>query len=1229
MAKKRRSSKKRKEATSEELFHSSRDQRVNRRREHKGVLPRKVIIGLILLVVFLFFLPSIVVRTPLKQVLINRAFSDFHGKVTVESISCGWIANTQLTNVRAVDEEGELLFSIGRVRLRKSLTSMINASDLGTIEISQPIVNLKLRSDGSNLEDAIADMLAGETGDEPSPSMKLSIADARALVTDVASGHKYELENLNSNINLFQPAEAPLTIDVDGSLDDATDDRTGTIKARLVIDAGNEELEFANGLVELESENFPIEIATPFLTRFVEPMTIAGSLDNGKVSLAWSNFGSSINVQMQPANLSELTVTAPSRIGSDRIQLKNAWLQGELTLTPDQLMAEKFVCNTDVGSLNAKGTMNWEQLSAVAGAQIPANNFQADGTLNLAELIGMLPETMPLQEGVQIESGTVQFDASSRLEGSDRRLVVNVESPGLTAIHHGKRLNWDKPARVVAAVRQTSDNRIYVESLDCVTDFLTLNGTATSEQGEFRLQGDLKKALGQVKQFFDLGDVQIEGIVDGRFTWKFEGRPTDNLTSRPLNTDGEFQIERPLVNLPGQTSWAEDEINIVFQAVGQMLPKTTVQEGAIRLDSGTLKLINSRQGFVATLREPVTNPSLDSTWFLDCQIGGNVQTWLAQISTFMPLQARASGQLNANAELMIDPNRVTVHKSSYEFQDLQLAGYGVAIQEEHLAGDARMDYQIGTGVLQIAELSMNSSAIVARAQEMVVDSRDMNGKLSGQIAFQGDVNRCLAMFAGAPKSDAIHWYGQASGTINLETTTESIGGAVEIQLEDLVATQLQPFQPGVRNVSSAGQQWKRLLDEKVVSLDSRLNMSRSFDQLSFKNTTLNSSAAEVVASGSLSDLGGLMNADIRGTWKPNWQRLKPLVDSMLGGMASIDGVQGGDFELRGPVFNGATNPTSTTQADTSWLNPALQMSAVANWQTGQVLGMNVGGSQVNVRLAEAVASMDTQPISVGQSGIARLNPRINLGGPEMVLSLPPGRVLENIQLTPELCRGWMKYVAPMLADATEAQGSFSIDTELVQVPLSRLAAANVNGRATLHGANVGPGPLSQKLITVVSQVKLLAKGQPLGAVSTDANATWINLPEQQIPFAVQQGRVFHQGMQFQIDDVMIQTSGSVGIDHTLQLVALVPILDSWVGNSRWTQGLKGQSLQIPIGGTVSKPQVDNRALQQISQQLLKQAAGSAIQTEVQGQVQGLIEQGNQRLEKEITNGLKGLLGGDR
>lgn len=1220
MAKKRRSKRKRRRPSSEELYRSSSDERTSRRRERRGVFPRKLIIGFVLLAVFVFFLPAIVVRTPLKQIVINRVLADFQGNVTVESITCGWITSTELRNVVANDANGDLLFSVKSLSMGQSLTSMIGTSDYGTIEIVEPVLNLKIRPDGSNLEDAISDLMTTEESDTPSPAIRLAISDARALVTDTTTGDEYEIRNITSFVEVFQPDEAPLRIGLTGRIANLERGNDGSFNAKIAVDAGKDKLEFQDGLIELTTESLPIEFTSPLITRFIEPMTVSGTM-NGAVNASWRDGGSSFDLRMEPASIAELVVNAPRRIGNDQIRLTNAWLQGNLAMTPQTIEADRLVCQTEVGSLKANGKMNWEQIAAVAGARIPANNFQAEGLINLAPLIAMLPETFPLQEGMRIESGTVRFNANSRIEGTDRRMVMNLESAGLTAIRDGQRINWDKPARIVAAIRQTSDNAMYIESLDCKTNFLTLNGTATSESGAFEVQGDLKSALAEVNQFFDLRGMRVEGIVDGKFAWQFDGSPADKLTSRPLRSGGRFHVEKPLVHLPGQTSWSEEQVNVVVQAAGQLLPGEGSQTRSIRLDTGKLELVNERQSFEANLVEAIVNPSLASTWKLDCKVGGNVENWLAQLATFVPVNANATGIVDATALMTVDPAHIDIGRSDYEFTDLEFTGYGLTLNEKKVGGEAALSYAFDTGVLQISNATVAASALSARAQQVVVNSNQQNGSfLSGQIAFLADINRCLSSLGNSGDSKSIQWFGRAEGTINLNTTQDTIGGKILIKANDLVAAQLQPVQPGVQNVSSSGTgTWSRLLEEKEVTLESTLQMSRSFDKVILDNTRLIASAAEVVASGSISDFFGTMNTDIQGTWNPDWRRLKPLLESMLGGLVSLDGVQGGGFRMSGPIFNPRAN-----ESGQPWIHPELQIVTAASWQSGQVLGLPIGGSSLDFQLAEGIAAVNTDAIAFS-GGTARLSPRLDLRGPETVLYLPQGNVLEQVELTPEICRGWLKFVAPMIADATAAHGKFSVATGQVNVPLNRLEAADLNGVATIHGANVGPGPLGQQLIMVVAQVKALAKGQPLNALAGSSNTTWLKMPEQQVSFAVQKGRVHHQEMQFQIDDVVIQTSGSVGLDQTIQLVAKIPVLDQWVGNNRWTQGLKGQTLQIPISGTVSSPRVDNRGLQQMSQQLVKQAAGAAINNEVQG----LIDKGNQRLENELKNGLKGLFGSDK
>src|SRR5438270_512831 len=84
-------------------------------------------------------------------------------------------------------------------------------------------------------------------------------------------------------------------------------------------------------------------------------------------------------------------------------------------------------------------------------------------------------------------------------------------------------------------------------------------------------------------------------------------------------------------------------------------------------------------------------------------------------------------------------------------------------------------------------------------------------------------------------------------------------------------------------------------------------------------------------------------------------------------------------------------------------------------------------------------------------------------------------------------------------------------------------------------------------------------------------SVWIEMPEQQVPFKLENSRVYHEGMTFSVKNVVLKTRGSVGTDNTLNLVPDVPIKDEWLGDAKVLAGLKGKTISIPISGTTSRP----------------------------------------------------------
>jgi hypothetical protein len=118
---------------------------------------------------------------------------------------------------------------------------------------------------------------------------------------------------------------------------------------------------------------------------------------------------------------------------------------------------------------------------------------------------------------------------------------------------------------------------------------------------------------------------------------------------------------------------------------------------------------------------------------------------------------------------------------------------------------------------------------------------------------------------------------------------------------------------------------------------------------------------------------------------------------------------------------------------------------------------------------------------------------------------------------------------------------------------------------------------------------------------------------------VRQKVVHHHGLKMTVKDVVITTEGSVGIEtQQINLVASIPVPESWLKNDKKFAFLKGQTIKIPVTGTLSQPHLDGRVLENLGKQLV----GSAVQ----GQINRQVERGQELLQKELGSGLNKLFG---
>src|SRR6185436_9097746 len=358
--------------------------------------------------------------------------------------------------------------------------------------------------------------------------------------------------------------------------------------------------------------------------------------------------------------------------------------------------------------------------------------------------------------------------------------------------------------------------------------------------------------------------------------------------------------------------------------------------------------------------------------------------------------------------------------------------------------------------------------------------------------------------------------------------------------------------------AAAASPWKLDWSEPKVTLSGDGSFDPKKDRLELRTAQLNSAALALAAAGNveqvssqcLTALSGEINYDMAGIT----QKLQPILGSSL----KITGKEQRKFSLQGPLF--ATKAKSTDPAPTpniSALGKAFKIKLVPDdltaaagigWEAAEFYGLAAGPASIETRLDKGVVSM--QPLDVPISeGKLTAAPRIYLNETGIPVVLDKGPLLESVRLSPELCRGWLRYVQPTIADATRAEGKFSIAIEQAQVPLLAPQSAAIRSQLAIHQGQVGPGPLAMQYLGVLEKVRLAldrtGKTKPI-----DPNKGWIIFPEQTVPVAVQDRRVYHQGMIMQIGNVHMSTHGSVGMDDSLDMVLAIPLPDAWLGDPK-------------------------------------------------------------------------------
>ena len=185
-----------------------------------------------------------------------------------------------------------------------------------------------------------------------------------------------------------------------------------------------------------------------------------------------------------------------------------------------------------------------------------------------------------------------------------------------------------------------------------------------------------------------------------------------------------------------------------------------------------------------------------------------------------------------------------------------------------------------------------------------------------------------------------------------------------------------------------------------------------------------------------------------------------------------------------------------------------------------------------------------------------------------MLSLAPVTLFDKQKLTPEVSDELLHLVAPTLGDFTGVQGEFSLSLDKFRVPLgvsvSEFAKRiELAGKLQLHQISA-----SVKAPVLEAMVKVLAdmygkKPSEIVRIVEDA----------EIRFQVHEGRMHHEGLRIGFPDIapnlLVSSRGSVGLDHSLDMVLEVPRIVSPL--KKEPVDPKEAPVRLRITGTIEKP----------------------------------------------------------
>ncbi len=1188
----------------------------------KGKWLKRLVIGSTLLLVLVLVAPMIIANTPLRDAPLRLAMQSLHGTVHAGGASLSWFAPISYSDIEIRAANGELLLAVPKISSERSLFDIItHLSDLGSFRIERPQVSLVLRRDGSNLEDVISSPAnslqqppepAAETGSSQPvklPTLSLEIVDGSINISDTSTKQRWQVDKFNFLVRTS--SECPLPVEVKMSAEVPYSGK----KSQISITS----TPASNGVDQIDAQIDTLPLA---MFRAVADRALPGVQVDGTLSTNLRCDGISQYPKSPLRVTGQMTVDSASLLGgplgNDRFALKHVELPCKLTYQDRRLDVEQLALNCDVGKISATGNIAISDQSDVNTlGRLAQSTFNVEGQLDLVKLAALLPKTLHVRDGTQITGGEVRLTLSGKPDGATQALEGRLIAGGLAAMHDGRRITWDQPIDLQVAVREQA-GRFWLDQFTGKASFMMLTVRGSLDQFEAQMQCDLDRLMGELNQFVDLGQLRLAGRGDSRLTWQHTDQGA-------FETTADARLQGLTIALPGRQPWQDDSVLLSASASGIVdnfglgaagspsLRRLNAAQLTATVDNTAAR---SHEQVAVRLLQPIDQITSSTHLPLEAKVQGQLGHWWPRIAAWLNLDGLdLGGACDIAVQATYSGSGVEIQQVKGNINGLHAWGWNsVFIDEPVVQMECSGGYDFASSRLTLNRTQLLTSTVSLQTESATITLPGKNPfGLTGLISYQADLNRLSRWISdpGTPPKYALA--GRLIGTADVARNGSATRGKVNATADDFAVYAFDSAssqRPAVRTAAAQSQQPVWVEKKLTMALDG--NWDQMSDSLQLASLQIGSQALALQAAGKVDSLGTRQYVDLSGTIDYDWQSLGPLLKPYLGSKVAITGRESRKFAVHGPLGNVATQTAATQNSSQSSADSFASLRPLVadvslGWTTANLYGMQIGPLDLITHLENGTVTAKPIQTTIGDPrspGKLTLTPAVRLSPNPSELVLGPGPVLTNVQFTQQLNSSWMRFVAPILAESAKAEGNFSLELDSGRVPLEDPNRAELSGRLIINRVSVTPGPLLRPLVLISQQIEAIVKRRP-PPLDMSGNPVLVQINNQKVDFRMVDGRIYHQGLQMQIGDTIVRTRGWVGVDETLGLVAEVPLKPDWIqGNSRLAS-VADQTLRIPITGTLSKPKIDARVVEQL--------IGAAM-INVSG-----------KIESELTNGLQRLI----